>query len=468
MQNIVTLGEINDALKIAAVTAAQLADMGFAALANKPICEGLPPEESRRLRNAKLYPAESIGQIRVALAQRFAEPATAADVPASGAAALSEYLKTCEQHAIVPDVGGAFASAFAAGLNLAASQAAQPEATAAIKTLQNLGYTYHGAELWKPPIGKVPDFDLIDSLRNRISELEASQAAPAAVAVPDERAAFERELIDNHHYVPSDFSFKDGFYGGDDDYIQFGWDVWKARAALAATPAANSVELHQIKTAAPVVLPEPDAAISEIMELVEKASVQRASMAVLIYTEQPKEFSDKAAAQERDTVKLIKTKLRALLAGASAPAAQAEPVAWLYTHKLGSVQAFTTEPPPGLKAQCQPLYTTPQAQADARDAGITWPKARDVGRFDDMSPGDSIRVGLDNDNDVYVSVCGGGGVGSVEFCNPGGGGGGKSSRTRLALLALMVAMEADNAEDPSRDWWARSAAQAAQQGGDKQ
>lgn len=52
---------------------------------------------------------------------------SAADVPASGAAALSEYLKTCEQHAIVPDVGGAFASAFAAGFNLAASQAALPK-----------------------------------------------------------------------------------------------------------------------------------------------------------------------------------------------------------------------------------------------------------------------------------------------------------------------------------------------------
>lgn len=42
------------------------------------------------------------------------------------------------------------------------------------------------------------------------------------------REAFERELIDNHHYVPSDFSFKDGVYGGNDDYIQFGWDVWQA------------------------------------------------------------------------------------------------------------------------------------------------------------------------------------------------------------------------------------------------
>lgn len=75
MKNIVTLGQINDALKIASVTAAQLAEMGFAALENKPICEALPPEESRRLRNAKLYPVESIAQIRVALAKRLAAPA---------------------------------------------------------------------------------------------------------------------------------------------------------------------------------------------------------------------------------------------------------------------------------------------------------------------------------------------------------------------------------------------------------
>lgn len=60
--------------------------MGFAALANKPICEGLPPEESRRLRNAKLYPAESIGQIRVALAKRLAAPALAQADQTTGSA----------------------------------------------------------------------------------------------------------------------------------------------------------------------------------------------------------------------------------------------------------------------------------------------------------------------------------------------------------------------------------------------
>lgn len=80
MQNIVTLGQVNDGLKFATVAAAQLAEMGFAALANKPICEALPPEESHRLRNAKLYPAEYIGRIRIALAQRFAAPAEMRDV----------------------------------------------------------------------------------------------------------------------------------------------------------------------------------------------------------------------------------------------------------------------------------------------------------------------------------------------------------------------------------------------------
>ena len=76
MQNIITLGQINDALKFTTVTAAQLAEMGFAALANKPICEALPQEEARRLRTAKLYPAESSGQIRMALAKRLAAPAS--------------------------------------------------------------------------------------------------------------------------------------------------------------------------------------------------------------------------------------------------------------------------------------------------------------------------------------------------------------------------------------------------------
>ena len=205
------------------------------------------------------------------------------------------------------------------------------------------------------------------------------EAAPAAVAVPDDRAAFERELIDNHHYVPSDFSFKDGFYGGDDDYIQFGWDVWQARAALDATPAA-----------VPVVLPEPDAAVSELMRLVEMASIQRASTAVLIYTGQPKELSDKSSAQEQETVRSIESKLRALLATATGLPAQAVPAfCHVASLKLKSLQergyqitGYALEKPVE-GAQPERGFInhggfvgwwwdgqSPQAQADARDAAL--------------------------------------------------------------------------------------------------
>lgn len=45
----------------------------------------------------------------------------------------------------------------------------------AVKTLEALGYTYNGGELWKPPIGKTPDFNLIDKLNARIKELESEK-----------------------------------------------------------------------------------------------------------------------------------------------------------------------------------------------------------------------------------------------------------------------------------------------------
>ncbi|MGQ8875906.1 hypothetical protein ACUTR7_00230 [Delftia sp. NA_296.1] len=48
---------------------------------------------------------------------------------------------------------------------------------AAERTLQRLGYQDRGGQEWAPPIGQAPDFDLIDSLRSRIAELEASKNA---------------------------------------------------------------------------------------------------------------------------------------------------------------------------------------------------------------------------------------------------------------------------------------------------
>lgn len=89
-----------------------------------------------------------------------------------------------------------------------------------------------------------------------------------------------------------------------------------------------------------------------------------------------------------------------------------------------------------------------QALAEAEAAPrIQWPREGAVGRQEDMGQG-TLRVILDSDNDVCVAVWDGKRSASVEFCNPGGGGGGRSSRTRMALIALMVAIEADNAERP--------------------
>ena len=46
-------------------------------------------------------------------------------------------------------------------------------ANAAIRTLEANGYSWRGGEQWAPPIGKAPDFDLIDSLRSKVAGLEA-------------------------------------------------------------------------------------------------------------------------------------------------------------------------------------------------------------------------------------------------------------------------------------------------------
>ena len=102
-----------------------------------------------------------------------------------------------------------------------------------------------------------------------------------------------------------------------------------------------------------------------------------------------------------------------------------------------------------------------QALAEAHAAPpMKWPANRTVGRCGDMGPaGDHQMVlHLQNDGDVVLSVTGPGtgsqvntSTSTVEFC-AGGSGGGRSMRTREALIALMVAMEADNAESPRAAW----------------
>ncbi|MDR2327858.1 MAG: hypothetical protein LBE51_20955 [Acidovorax sp.] len=75
--NIINLSQVNHALGVVSVNAAQLAELGFQPLDNKAICEALPRTQMfpRQFRNAKLYPADSVPRIRQALAAKLAQPA---------------------------------------------------------------------------------------------------------------------------------------------------------------------------------------------------------------------------------------------------------------------------------------------------------------------------------------------------------------------------------------------------------
>ena len=75
-----------------------------------------------------------------------------------------------------------------------------------------------------------------------------NKAAPAAVSVPDERAAFDQWLMKELDAINWDRRLKDLYFARRDDgnYVQQAtrerWEAWQAgRAALAATPAQSMV-----------------------------------------------------------------------------------------------------------------------------------------------------------------------------------------------------------------------------------
>lgn len=137
-----------------------------------------------------------------------------------------------------------------------------------------------------------------------------AQAAPAAVAVPDECAAFEAKF---RHL---DLSQKPDAWGHarySHDAISLAWEAWQARAALAATPAAD-IGNPITGTAASVLLPEPVAWLANYEDREGNSKS---------YTSTHKDL-----AQENDTngepqSLFTEQQVRALLAGVSAPAAQA-------------------------------------------------------------------------------------------------------------------------------------------------
>jgi len=67
---------------------------------------------------------------------------------------------------------------------------------AALKTLEQLGYTWHEGELWKPPIGKSasPLLDKIDLLEARIAAL-TKDAEPVATVLPYGTSPSQKEAF---------------------------------------------------------------------------------------------------------------------------------------------------------------------------------------------------------------------------------------------------------------------------------
>jgi hypothetical protein len=87
------------------------------------------------------------------------------------------------------------------------------KARAAVRTLESLGFTYHDAELWKPPLGQ--------------------RAAPS----DGEREAFEAWYVDRHPYPVYPNPTWANAAKADD------WEVWQAASA------ARSAEIQQLREA---------------------------------------------------------------------------------------------------------------------------------------------------------------------------------------------------------------------------
>ena len=127
-----------------------------------------------------------------------------------------------------------------------------------------------------------------------------------------------------------------------------------------------SITAMDEQAAGPVVTPEPDAAIKEVMELV-GAAMDSAMKAGELLLDSHEKFNAQFASA-KSLKNSIESKLRALLATATGLPAQADPVAWRIASRATPGRYITFDEHPGpAYPNAQPLYAAPQ-QADARDA----------------------------------------------------------------------------------------------------
>ncbi|TYK73137.1 hypothetical protein FSY59_00295 [Comamonas sp. Z3] len=229
-----------------------------------------------------------------------------------------------------------------------------------------------------------------------LAPIRAKLSAAADVAVPDGWHAPGLGEVHNEDHTQM-------IYCADGDGVASDDLARKVRAALAATPAPDAqvpqgsyvstsgelkpdVSVYSTPAAAPVVLPEPDAVISELMGLVDEwgmeSHLRGAAELDAQHSEATQEEIDCAkdrTSKERAAWKAIESKLRALLATATGLPAQA--VAYIDSEVLTSfLSSSNYRPADGWDCHIRhqenkrdtdvPLYSRPQAQADARDAAL--------------------------------------------------------------------------------------------------
>lgn len=151
-----------------------------------------------------------------------------------------------------------------------------------------------------------PTESLFNAAIQAIDSVALTAAAPGAVAVPDERAAFEAWFLQKGSAHQLERNEAKGWY--ENAWANAGWEAWQARAALAAAPAAP----------APVVMNDGLELIKELVQSdAEKTSLHREFMGKPM----PALTYDRFQRLRDERVPALWQQVRALLAGVSAPAA---------------------------------------------------------------------------------------------------------------------------------------------------
>ncbi|WP_052223897.1 hypothetical protein [Comamonas testosteroni] len=187
-----------------------------------------------------------------------------------------------------------------------------------------------------------------------LAPIRAKLSAAADVAVPDGWHAPGLGEVHNEDHTQM-------IYCADGDGVASDDLARKVRAALAATPAPDAqvpqgsyvstsgelkpdVSVYSTPAAVPVVLPEPDAVISELMGLVDEwgmeSHLRGAAELDAQHSEATQEEIDCAkdrASKERAAWKAIESKLRALLAQAATAAAPSHPAEGVPAVEQGEV-----------------------------------------------------------------------------------------------------------------------------------